>query len=188
MVIYGFSLVIGGILSVWLKAFGHANLFTVIASFLIGAGVGWGMERVMRGAASSLIGNIYGAGNIAPAPTYPVAETHVVRGRFREAAEHYRDHLVAHPEDYEARLRLADLDVAHLGAYDEAERLYKEVRDAKDDKRREAHAYNGLIDLYTKLGRKDRLKVELARFADRYAGSPHAADARRRLDELKSDV
>lgn len=188
MVIYGFALVIGGILSVWLKAFGHANPLTIVASFGIGAGVGWGMERVLRGAAASLIGNIYGAGNIAPAPSYPVAETHVVRGKFAEAAQHYRDHLLAHPEDFEARLRLADLDVTHLGNHEEAERLYKEVRDAKEDKRREAHAFNALIDLYTKLGRKDRLKVELARFADRYAGSPHAADARRRLDELKSDV
>ncbi|HEY6784416.1 MAG TPA: hypothetical protein VI159_05660, partial [Gemmatimonadales bacterium] len=68
-----------------------------------------------------------------------------------------------------------------------AEQLYLEVRRSKPDERREMAAANGLIDLYTRTGRKDRLKVELARFADRYAGSQHAIEAKRRLDELKAD-
>lgn len=186
MIIYGFSLVIGGILSVWLKAYGHATLFTIIGSFGIGAGVGWGVERVMLQGAARLVGNIFAAGNIAPAPSYPVAETLIVLGKFEEAAEYYRTHLRGHPEDFEARLRLADLDVAHTGELEEAERLYKEVRDAREDARRELRAFNGLIDLHGRTGRKDRLKVELARFADRYAGSQHALEARRRLDELKT--
>jgi len=186
MIVYGFALVIGGILSVWLSVLGRANLFTVVASFGFGAGLGWVTERVLLRTASGLIGSIYGAGNITPAPSYPVAEIHVVRGQFAEAAQYYRDHLVVHPEDHEARLRLADLSVAHLGNHDEAERLYKEVRDASDDKWREMQAFNGLIDLYSKTKRQDRLKVELSRFADRYAGSPQALEARRRLEELRT--
>jgi hypothetical protein len=77
--------------------------------------------------------------------------------------------------------------VSHLGDLDEAERLYKEVRDARENSWRELTAFNGLIDLHTKAGRHDRLKVELARFADRYAGSRHALDAKRKLDELKAE-
>ncbi|HEX4562266.1 MAG TPA: tetratricopeptide repeat protein [Gemmatimonadales bacterium] len=186
MIIYGFSLVIGGILSIWAAALGRANLFTVLGAFLFGAALGWVFERVALRFASGVVGNIYGAGNITPAPSYPVAETAVIRGKFAEAAEHYRNHLALHPDDYEARLRLADLAVSHLGNLDEAERLYKEVRDARENSWRELTAFNGLIDLHTKAGRQDRLKVELARFAERYAGSKHAVDARRRLDELKN--
>ncbi|HKR56374.1 MAG TPA: tetratricopeptide repeat protein [Gemmatimonadales bacterium] len=187
-IVLGFTLVIGGIVSLWLAAANRLGFLPVLLAFAFGGGLGWVVERVLLRSATSLVGNIYSAGNIPPEPTYPVADTYVVRGRFAEAAEYYRNHLAAQGWDYEARLRLADLDVVHTGNYEEAERLYKEVRDAREDKRREVRAFNGLIDLYSKLGRKDRLKVELSRFADRYAGSSHAEDARRRLDELKSEA
>ena len=48
-------------------------------------------------------------------------------------------------------------------------------------------AANGLIDLYRKKGRRDRLMVELARFANRYRGTPGADAASRLLQELKAD-
>lgn len=187
LVIYGFSLVIGGILSVGLRRYGHLSVFSVIGSFVIGAGVGWVAERIMLRSASALVGHVFAAGNIPPPPSYPIAETAAVRGRFAEAAEHYRSHLRAHPEDFEARLRLADLDIAHLGDTAEAEQLYKEIREAREDRRRELAAFNGLIDLYANTGRIDRLRVELARFADRYAGTRHAFEARRRLEDLRGE-
>ncbi len=186
-IIAGFSLVIGGMISIWIGAAGHLSLPAVVLAFAFGAGVGWVAERLTLRWAASLVGNIFAAGNIPPAPSYSVADTLVVRGKFADAVEYYRSHLRAHPEDFEARLRLADLYVAHLGDYDAAERLYKEVRDAREDPRRELAAFNALIDLHTRTGNRDRLKVELARFADRYAGSQHALEARRRLDELKTD-
>lgn len=177
---------IGGMISIWLAVAGHFSLLGLMLAFAFGAAVGWAAERVILRSASGLVGNIFAAGNITPAPSYPVADVMVVRGKFRDAAEYFRAHLRAHPEDFEARLRLADLDVAHLADYGDAERLYKEVRDAREDPRRELAGYNGLIDLHTRTGNRDRLKVELARFADRYAGSQHALEARRRLDELKT--
>jgi len=91
------------------------------------------------------------------------------------------------PEDRDARLRLAALLERHLAGYDEAERLYLEVRGAEPDARPEMAASNGLIDLYTKTGRRARLKVELARFAERYRGSAQADGAARRLRELKAE-
>lgn len=187
-VVAGFTLVIGGILSIWLGAAGHLSFFTVLFAFLFGGGVGWCAERLMLRSAASLVGNIFAAGNIPPAPSYPVADTLIVRGKIREAAEFFRNEIRVHPEDYEARLRLADLAVTQLADYDEAERLYKDVREAREDPRRELAAFNGLIDLHTRTGRRDRLKVELARFADRYPGSQHALEARRRLEELKTDA
>lgn len=138
-------------------------------------------------AAVGLVHTIFAAGNIAPAKTYPRQETMIVRGQFAEAADYFRDFIRVHPEDLEARLRLADLLVTHLGGFDEAERLYREVRETSAVPREVMAAHNGLIDLNVKAGRRDRLKVELARFADRYRGSPHAENARRRLTELKAE-
>ena len=96
----------------------------------------------------------------------------IVRGQYREAAEYFRDHLTVEPDDNEARLRLADLVEKHLDDPAEAERLYLEVRRHQPEPGHEMRAANGLIDLYRKQGRRDRLMVELARFADRYSGTP----------------
>jgi len=48
-------------------------------------------------------------------------------------------------------------------------------------------AANGLIDLYSRTGERGRLKVELARFAQAYRGSPAGMSASRRLKELKDE-
>jgi tetratricopeptide (TPR) repeat protein len=138
-------------------------------------------------AAVGLVHTIFAAGNIPPPKSYPRQETMIIRGQFAEAAEYFRDYIRVQPDDLEARLRLADLLVTHLGGFDEAERLYREVREGAPAPRELMAAHNGLIDLNVKAGRRDRLKVELARFADRYRGSPHAEDARRRLMELKAE-
>ena len=129
---------------------------------------------------------VSGAGNIAPPPSYPNQDVLIVRGQYAEAAEWFRDHIRIAPEDLEARLRLADLVDRYLGGKEEAERLCLEVRRLSQDARELFRAHNGLIDLYTKTGRTDRLKVELARFADRYRGSPQGQEAARRLSELKA--
>ena len=130
---------------------------------------------------------VSGAGNIPPPPSYPNQDVLIVRGQYAEAAEWFRDHIRIAPEDLEARLRLADLVERHLGGYEEAERLYLEVRQLTQDAREQFRAHNGLIDLYTKTGRTDRLKVELARFADRYRRSPQGEEAARRLRDLKAE-
>jgi tetratricopeptide (TPR) repeat protein len=140
------------------------------------------------GAASTgLVKTIFAAGDIAPAPTYPRQDVFLVRGQFAEAADAFRDHLQIEPGDHEARLRLAQLLETHLQGYDEAERLYLEIRKAQPpaDARQQMRAANGLIDLYRKVGKTDRLKVELARFVDRYRGTPFADGAARELKALK---
>jgi len=142
-----------------------------------------GTSRSARGFAHI----VSGAGNISPPPSYPNQDVLIVRGQYAEAAEWFRDHIRIAPEDLEARLRLADLAERHLGGHDEAERLFLEVRRLSNDARELFRAHNGLIDLYLKAGRKDRLKVELARFADRYRGSPQGEEAARRLRELKAE-
>jgi tetratricopeptide (TPR) repeat protein len=138
-------------------------------------------------ASAGLVKTLYAAGDIAPPRTYPRQDVLLVRGQYREAAEYFRDHLTIEPADNEARLRLADILEKHLNDAAGAERLYLDVRGANPDRGHEMRAANGLIDLYRKLGRHDRLRVELARFADRFRGTPGAAAAARLLRELKAE-
>ena len=139
------------------------------------------------GASVSLVKTLYSAGNIPPPRTYPRQDVLIVRGQYREAAEYFRDHLTIEPADHEARLRLAAILEDHLNDAAGAERLYLEVRGANPDPGQAMRAANGLIDLYRKQGRRARLMVELARFADRYRGTPGAEAAARLLREVKAE-
>ena len=147
------------------------------------------IHRTVSATATGFVKTIFAAGDIAPAPTYPRQDVFIVRGQYEAAAEAFRDHLQITPQDHEARLRLAHLLETHLRGYNEAERLYLEIRRAEQPAataKEQMRAANGLIDLYRKTGNIDRLKVELARFVDRYRGSPLADGAARELRELKA--
>lgn len=139
------------------------------------------IHRTVGAASTGLVHTMFAAGNIPPPRSYPRQDVLIARGEYAEAAEYFRDHLRVEPEDVEARFRLAELLEARLAAYDEAERLYLEVRRLKP-----LRAANGLIDLYRKTGRRDRLRVELARFADRYRGTAAGEAAARELRALKA--
>jgi tetratricopeptide (TPR) repeat protein len=145
------------------------------------------IHRSVAAASTGLVRTIFAAGDIKPPPTYPRQDVLVVQGKYAEAADWFRDHIRIEPDDHEARLRLAMLLEGHLKGYDEAEQLLLKIRNAKPpgDARQQMQAANHLIDLYRKTGRTDRLLVELARFVDRYRGSPQAAGAARELKELK---
>lgn len=146
------------------------------------------IHRTVGAASTGLVRTIFAAGDIPPPRSYPRQDVLIARGQYAEAAEYFRDHLRVEPEDVEARFRLAELLETRLAAYDEAERLYLEVRRLKPapPPQAEMRAANGLIDLYRKTGRRDRLKVELARFAERYRGSGAGEAAAREVRALKA--
>ncbi|MGH7416884.1 MAG: hypothetical protein ACREKB_03810 [Candidatus Rokuibacteriota bacterium] len=158
--------------------------FLVLNVPLIGAGV-FGLWRGIGSGAKSVVGTIFAAGDIAPPPSYSVEETLIARGRYAEAAERFRERLRVTPDDIGAHLRLAALLEDYLRDFSGAEQLYLEARRRRLDPRQEMAVANGLIDLYRHAGRPDRLKVELARFADRYRGTAAGEAARRDLGELK---
>ena len=145
------------------------------------------VHRTVGNAAVFMVKTMFADGDIPPPPTYPRQDVLIVQGKYAEAADWFRDHIRIEPEDHEARLRLALLLETHLTGYDEAEQLLLKIRNATPpgDARQLMQASNHLIDLYRKTGRTDRLMVELARFVDRYRGSPQAAGAARELKELK---
>ena len=145
------------------------------------------IHEVVGAAATGFVKTIFAAGDIAPPRSYPRQDVLIVQGKYAEAADWFRDHLRIEPADNEARLQLAHLLEMRLKEYDEAERLYLEVRNANPpaNPNEQLRAANGLIDVYRKAGRVGRLKVELARFVARY-GSPLADGAARELKELKA--
>ena len=127
------------------------------------------------------------AGDIPPPRSYPEQDLLIARGRYAEAAEYFRDLVRVDPDDCDPRLRLADLLERHLADPAGAEQQYLEVRRRSADPRRQFAITNALIDLYRRTERRDRLKVELARLADRYRGTAHGDAAARELKELKAD-
>jgi tetratricopeptide (TPR) repeat protein len=145
------------------------------------------LHRMVGAASSRVVKTMFAVGDIAPPRTYPRQDVLITQGKYEEAADWFRDHLRIEPDDHEARLRLAHLLETQLKGYDEAESLYLEIRNAQlpADKQQQMRTANGLIDLYRRMGRIDRLRVELARFADQYHGTPLAEGAARELSELK---
>lgn len=166
-----------------------AGLFVVLVALDLPLSIAGAIaiHRAVGGTAVLMVETIYAVGDIPPAPTYPHQDVLIAQGKYAEAADWFRDHLRIEPGDHEARLRLAHLLEMHLNGHEEAERLYLEIRNAVPpaNARELMRAANGLIDVYRKLGRTGRLTVELARFVDRYRGSPLAEGAARELKELK---
>jgi hypothetical protein len=120
-------------------------------------------------------------------PAFSSQESLIARGFYQEAAEQYFAHLAAFPKDAEARIRLADVCRDHLASPDSAERHYLEARRLALTPRQENTIANALIELYRKTGRRDRMKVELARFAERHRGTRPGREAERLLKEMKAE-
>ncbi len=143
---------------------------------------------LMQGAARGFTQTVLGAGNLAPDPAHSGCESLVARGFYPEAAECFRTIITEHPRDDLARIKLAQVCRDHLGDPATAETLLVEVRAHATDPRQAVMAANLLIELYRATGRKDRLMVELARFADRYRGTRAASEAARTLREMKQEL
>jgi len=143
------------------------------------------IHHMANATSTGLVKTIFAAGNIPPPRTYPRQDVLIVRGQYAEAADYFRDHIRIEPGDHEARLQLAHLLETRLHGDDEAERLYQDVRRMQPDPRQEMRAGNGLIDLYRRTRRIDRLRVELARFADRHRGTAAGDAAARELSGLR---
>lgn len=126
------------------------------------------------------------AGNIPPPPSYPNQDLLIAQGKYREAADYFRDHIRIAPEDMDARLRLADLLERHLGDLGGAEQQFLAVRRLSNEPRLEVPVTNGLIDVYRKQGRRELLKSELARLVERQGGNALGEGAARELQELEA--
>jgi len=144
---------------------------------LVGFGSGAASERIVR--------TLTSAGGLPPAPDFSYQDSQVIRGNPEVAREAYEAHLKAQPADLNARLALARLWRDHLGDPLKAEQLYLEARRLQPSPDQEFAIANALIDLYRASGQPGREMAELARFAERFAGTEAGAKARAALQRLK---
>src|SRR5881409_628832 len=105
-------------------------LFVVLVALDLPLSIAGAMviHRAVGETAVLMVETIYAVGDIPPPPTYPRQDVLIAQGKYSEAADWFRDHLRVEPGDHEARLRLAHLLEMQLQGFDEAERLYVEVR------------------------------------------------------------
>jgi hypothetical protein len=82
-------------------------LLLLVANTPVCAAVVWVVHRSVIGVATGFARTILAGESIPPPRTYPNQEVLIVKGKYAEAADLFRDHLVVDPEDNEARLRLA---------------------------------------------------------------------------------
>lgn len=141
----------------------------------------------IEGTASGFARTVLGMGNLKPEPAHSGCESLVARGFYRESVTAFEALIAEYPEDNLARIKLSEVYRDHLGDPHAAERLLLDVRRHHPDPGHEILASNLLIELYRATGRRDRLLVELARFADRYKGTRAGSEAARALKELKQE-
>ncbi|HEX9166260.1 MAG TPA: tetratricopeptide repeat protein [Gemmatimonadales bacterium] len=162
------------------------GLMIVAGGVVLGVLTGEGLYRVMGSASKGLVETLFSAKGLPPAPSFSLQEAMIVQGRHREAADSFREHLAVNPGDHDARLALGALLAGPLSDHAAAEQLFRTVRDGRPTERQEATARQGLIDLYAITGQTGRQITELARFADRYPGTPAARAAREAIQTLKA--
>ncbi len=148
----------------------------------ITAGI-WTMSGIVS---RGIVQTMTGAGNLPPAPGFSFQESLVARGKYQEAAEAYGEHLERSPDDIHARLALAALWRDHLGDPAMSERLYLDTRSRRPPPNVEFAIGNSLIDLYHRTGQPGRELAELARFAERFRGTPEGARARAAIARIKA--
>jgi tetratricopeptide (TPR) repeat protein len=159
----------------------------LVLNFGVIALIAWLILRSTDGAARAFTRTVYAQGNLAPDPTFSAEESLIIRGKTAEAEERLRARILARPAELESRLKLAAL-LEQLQRPEEAEQIYLVVRRLHPSPRVEMTAVNRLLNLYRRTGRHDRLKVELARFADRWKGTSAGNHAARLLRELKDET
>jgi tetratricopeptide (TPR) repeat protein len=134
----------------------------------------------------ALVQYMTAAGNLPPAPSFSLQESLIARGKFSEAVREFEQHLEAKPNDLHARLALAGLWRDQLHDPVMAERLLLDTRRLDPPAPIEFAIGNALIDLYRAGGQPGREMAELARFAEKFAGSEAGARARAALLRLKA--
>jgi tetratricopeptide (TPR) repeat protein len=158
----------------------------LLVAWVLSAVVTFGVWTMSGVVSRGLVQTMTGAGNLPPAPGFSLQESLVARGKYQEAAEAYLAHLERTPDDPYARLALAGLLREHLGDPAKAERVYLEARARRPPPNIEFSIANSLIDLYHRTGQHGRELAELARFAERFRGTPEGARAREAIARIKA--
>lgn len=190
--LFSFVGVIMGFLAGGLLAIKAGGPFAPYYPFLFGAlgGVGlYGFVMLLVEKTGTAGGSVLmpsGAGASPPRREYSLAESLVASGRFEDAVSGFELAVAEHPEDPFPYLRIARIQRDHLGRPEEAERWFRRaLRDATVHAGQERLVVGELVELYRKMGSPTRAAPDLARLAERRAGTPDGDWAARELAELK---
>lgn len=164
--------------------------------FLLGAILGYAFVYFtvtgLTEGSGALMGKIYHpSGDSTPhRREYSEPQALTLRGLFQEAIDSYRTYVAEFPDDPEPCLGIARIYRDHLKQYDDAVTWLKRARQAKDiDPGREVLVTREIIELYLgKLHQPQRATPELARLADRFAGTREGDLAKSELAELRKAV
>lgn len=164
--------------------------------FMLGAPLGYAfvyytVMAVTEGS-GALMGKIYHpSGDSTPhRREYSEAQALTLRGLFQEAIDCYQTYIVEFPDDPEPCLGIARIYRDHLKRYEDAVTWFRRARQATElDAGREMLVTREIIELYVrKLAQPQRAIPELARLADRFAGTQEGELAKAELEELRKEV
>jgi hypothetical protein len=143
------------------------------------------VEAATARASHGFVTTLHAGHAVAAPPGFSRQEALVAQGRLEDAAVAYRLHLADHPQDVTALIALGRLLGGPLADPDGAAASYRAARQSAQGGDWDRIISNDLIDLYTKTREEGKLRVELARFGERYRGTNAGDAALARLRELK---
>lgn len=186
----GVFLLIGLLLATQMEV-SPAMMFAITLGTGLGAGlfVRFATLFVARAAGSALGHALQPSGASTPyQPQYSYQEALVAKGDITGAIASYEALLAEHPEDFEARSRVADIYARSSKQPNKAAEHFRIVQRAADvTPERLIYASNRLVDLYMgPLDDEGKALVELRKIIDRYPGSAVADQARSALASIKA--
>lgn len=138
--------------------------------------------------AEKLIGGLSGAGGVTYQQGYSKQESLIARGRFDEAVESFRVHLMEFPDDIPGRYRLATLHLRERNDPAAAEAELQNIRRRPHDRSTAMLLANHFVDIYRATGQRGKLMAELARMMKEWPGTPLATGAAKLLEETRRDL
>lgn len=159
--------------------------------FWMGLPMAFGLTLLTRAGAAYFakhtIGMVAAAGNIKRQHEFSRQESLIARGRFDEAAESFRLHLMEFPDDIPARYRLATLHLRERNDPAAAESELLKIRQRPHDRSMAMLLANHFVDLYRATGQKGKLMAELTKMMKDWPGTPMAQGAAKLLEETRRD-
>ncbi len=144
---------------------------------------------VLSSSGAGLMRNVYHpSGDSTPRRReYSDGQALVLQGLFQEAIDCYQGYVAEYPADPEPCASIARIYRDHLGQYGEAVDWFRRARLAADTTPgQEVLFTREIIEIYqSKLGEPRRAIPELARLADRFAGTREGELAKEELKKLR---
>lgn len=178
----------GAILGVLGGGYKFGLLGALIGAVLGYAAVYFVVQRLSEGGGAAM-GHIYNpSGKSTPyARQYSEPQSLALRGLFQEAIDCYETYVAEFPDDPEPCIGIARIYRDHLKRYEDAVRWFRRARQAQGmNPGREVLVTREIIEVYQgKLNEPRRAIPELARLAERFAGTRDGDLARAELQQLR---